>query len=334
MTSDAVSDVEPILPPPPPADAAVTALPATGPFPYGHPGHVPAPVTRRFDDVALVFEGGGMRATYTAALVRLLLEEGLDFGWVGGISAGGTHTVNFVARDRWRAREAFLSMPLDPQAGGWGSFVQGRGYFNSDHLYKETTDPGQPFPLNIEVFAASPAQVRIGAFCGDTGQEVYWGKSDLDTLEKLLPRAQASASMPLLMPPVTIDGARYYDGALGPTGGFATDAAQADGFERMLVVTTRPPGYHKEEVRSLLYRQAFRRQPLVADAIIARPARYNATMQELEERVRSGSVYLFQPDRMGIENGELRYDRLVSTYEAGMVQARRELPRILGFLEG
>ena len=263
MTSDAVPDVEPILPPPPPADAAVTALPATGPFPYGHPGHIPAPVTRRFDDVALVFEGGGMRATYTAALVRLLLEEGLDFGWVGGISAGGTHTVNFVARDRWRAREAFLSMPLDPQAGGWGSFVQGRGYFNSHHLYKETTDPGQPFPLNIEVFAASPAQVRIGAFCGDTGQEVYWGKSDLDTLEKLLPRAQASASMPLLMPPVTIDGARYYDGALGPTGGFATDAAQADGFERMLVVTTRPPGYHKEEVRSLLYRQAFRRQPLV-----------------------------------------------------------------------
>ena len=140
--------------------------------------------------------------------------------------------------------------------------------------------------------------------------------------------------MPLLMPPVTIDGARYYDGALGPTGGFATDAAQADGFERMLVVTTRPPGYRKEEVRSLLYRQAFRRQPLVADAIIARPARYNATMQELEERVRSGSVYLFQPDRMGIENGELRYDRLVSAYEAGMVQARRELPRILGFLEG
>ena len=35
---------------------------------------------------------------------------------------------------------------------------------------------------------------------------------------------------------------------------------------------------------------------------------------------------------MAIVNGELRYDRVVGAYEAGLVQARRELPRILDFL--
>ena len=48
--------------------------------------------------------------------------------------------------------------------------------------------------------------------------------------------------------------------------------------------------------------------------------------------MRDGEVYLFTPDRMSIENGELRYDRVISAYEAGLVQARRELPRILEFL--
>ena len=55
-------------------------------------------------------------------------------------------------------------------------------------------------------------------------------------------------------------------------------------------------------------------------------------MEELEAAQREGRVYLFQPDRMAVVNGELRYDRIVGAYEAGLVQARRELPRILEFL--
>ena len=139
--------------------------------------------------------------------------------------------------------------------------------------------------------------------------------------------------MPVLMPIVHIDGAPYLDGALGPTGGFATDAAAADGYERMLVVSTRPAGYRKpEEKRPGTYRRLFRRYPAVAEGIISRPSNYNRTMEELEAARSQGRVYLFQPDRMAIVNGELRYDRVVGAYEAGLVQARRELPRILDFL--
>ena len=57
---------------------------------------------------ALIFEGGGMRGTYTAALVAEMIDAGIDFPWVGGISAGATHTCNFVSRDAWRARAAFV----------------------------------------------------------------------------------------------------------------------------------------------------------------------------------------------------------------------------------
>ena len=51
------------------------------------------------------------------------------------------------------------------------------------------------------------------------------------------------------------------------------------------------------------------------------------------ERLRSqGRVYLFRPERMPIANGELRYDRIVTAFEAGLAQARRELPAIEAFL--
>ena len=53
-------------------------------------------------DVALVFEGGGMRAAYTSAVVVALVEAGLVFPFVAGISAGASNTVNYLTGDAWR----------------------------------------------------------------------------------------------------------------------------------------------------------------------------------------------------------------------------------------
>lgn len=324
----------------PRASARTTALPGrsrTAPpvprVPFGHPDHRPAPITHGPRDVALVFEGGGMRGAYTAALVRVMLEAGLSFPWVGGISAGCTHTCNFVSRDTWRAREAFVSLAADPRVGGWGSFLRGRGYFNSEYIYEHTSEPQEALPFDWPAFSSSASTVRIGALRCDTGRSVYWGLEDMPTMAHLLPRARASSSMPVLMPMVRIDGVPYMDGALGATGGFALDAARADGYERFLVVMTRPRGYVKPPVgRPGAYRGLFARYPALARSIIERPANYNRSVAELEELQRRGRAYLFRPERMPVANGELRYDRVVSAFEAGLAQAYRELPAIEDFL--
>ena len=157
-----------------------------------------------------------MRGAYTAGLVRVMLEAGLSFPWVGGISAGCTNTCNFVSRDTWRTREAYLGLTTDPQAGGWGSFVTGKGYFNSEHIYLHTSAPDESIPFDWETFAASPATVRLGAFRCDTGEEVYWGLEDMPTMGDLLVRARASSSMPVLMPMVEVDGAPTWTAPSGP----------------------------------------------------------------------------------------------------------------------
>ncbi|RJF40905.1 patatin family protein [Actinomyces sp. 2119] len=320
-----MSTVTPTHPSLPPAPAR--------PVPASSPGHVPAPVTHGPDDVALVFEGGGMRGAYTAGLVRVMLEAGLSFPWVGGISAGASHTCNFVSRDTWRAREAFVGLTTQPQAGGWGSFARGQGYFNSEYIYERTSAPDEPLPFDWETFASTSSTVRLGSFRCDTGEEVYWGLEDMPTMAHLLPRVRASSSMPVLMPVTHVDGVPYLDGALGPTGGFATDAARADGYDKMLVVMTRPAGYRKPERRlSALYRALLRRYPAAAEGVRRRPQRYNQTVADLEAMQREGRVYLFRPARMPVVNGDLRYHRVVTAFEAGLAQARQELPAIEEFL--
>ena len=305
------------------------------PVPYGQPGHAPAPITRRVDDVALVFESGGMRGSYTAALVQVLLEAGLFFPWVGGISAGCTNTVNMVSRDLWRTREAFVGLTTDPLTGGWGSFLRRRGYFNSEHIYRHTSAPDESIPFDWPVFKSTESTVRIGSFRCDTGEEVYWGLEDMPTMGDLLVRARAASSMPVLMPMVEVDGAPYVDGAVGPTGGFAIDAARADGYDKLLVVTTRPEGYRKPPMRRHeieILQRLYPRYPALVQAVIDRPENYNRTVEELERLRSQGRVYLFRPERMPVANGELRYDRIVTAFEAGLAQARRELPAIEAFL--
>lgn len=285
-------------------------------------------LTSNVHDVALIFEGGGMRASYTSAVVTALLGAGIHFDWVGGISAGSSNTANYLARDPERARRSFVEFAADPQLGNLRTFVRGQGLFNAHYIYEEAGLPGRALPYDFATFRANPARMRIGAFRCDTGEEVYWSKDDAPRLADLMVRVRASSSMPVLMPAVTIDGASYLDGALGPSGGIALDAARADGFRRFFVVLTRERSYVKPPVRhTAAIRRHFRRWPAVAEAIIARTANYNRTREELLELERSGQALLFFPDRMPVENRERNVTRLAQSHALGRAQAARELPR-------
>lgn len=290
-------------------------------------------LTSNVTDTALIFEGGGMRAAYTSAVVTILLEGGVFVDWVAGISAGSTNTVNYLARDAWRARESFTDFVTDPKFGDWRTFVRGQGLFNAEYIYEHTSLPDQALPLNWDAFRANPARFRIGGFDCESGEVVYWGRDDVTQMRDLMVRVRASSTMPVVMPPVTIDGRVYVDGALGPTGGIALDAARADGFDRFLVVLTQRRTYEKRPLgNDWFYRRHFREYPAVADALRKRAARYNATRDELFALEKAGRAYVFAPDHMPIGNSERDLSRLRATHAMGLAQARRELPAIREFL--
>lgn len=291
------------------------------------------PLTSTNTDTALVFEGGGMRASFSSGVLTVLLEAGIFCDWVGGISAGSSCTANYLSRDADRAARTFVDFADNPQFGGWRTWARGKGLFSAEFIYEQTSLPGQPLPFDWDAFQANPARCRIGGFRCDDGEMVYWGRDDLDTMPKLMKRVRASSTMPLLMPITTIDGVDYCDGALGPTGGFAVDAARADGYDKFLVVLTRERGYRKPRSRlTRAYPALFRRYPAIAQAMRARPANYNRTLDELAELERAGRAYLVFPDEMPIGNSERSVVKLAQRYQAGRAQAQRELEAIREFL--
>jgi predicted patatin/cPLA2 family phospholipase len=282
---------------------------------------------------ALLFEGGGMRASYTSAMVVALLEAGIHLDFVAGISAGSSNTANYLARDAWRARHSFVDFAADPKFGNWKTFVRGDGLFNAKYIYEETGLPDQALPYDWDTYRANPATVRIGAFDAESGAPVWWGREDTPEIQDLMVRVRASSTMPVLMPPVQLGGRTYVDGALGPDGGIPVSAAEDAGYDRFLAVLTRERDYVKGPERfPRFYLRYFRRHPAIAEALLTRWTRYNRTREKLFDLERQGRAYLFVPERMPVSNGERNVAKLRASHESGLEQARREIPAIRDFL--
>lgn len=286
------------------------------------------------DDVALIFEGGGMRAAYTSAAVVALIENGVHFNNVYGVSAGASNAVNYVSWDPWRSYQSFVDFSLDPRFGSTGTLLTHRGLFNADYIYREVSRPGGPLPFDYEAFMNNPARVTVTSFRRDTGETIYFTKDDMTTLDDLMLRVRASSTLPFFMPPVKVDGYVCYDGGLGEGGGIALPKAMADGFEKFFIVRSRPRGYRKPvDEGAGLGKTFFWRRPYAREALLLRPTRYNATVTKIEQLEAEGRAYVVYADEIDVSSSERDIEKLRENYSKGYAQMQRELEDWGAFLD-
>ncbi|ANE03720.1 patatin-like phospholipase family protein [Corynebacterium crudilactis] len=289
---------------------------------------------QNFDDVALIIEGGGTRNSYTAALIDQLIAHNIHFGWVGGVSAGASHTVNYLSADRFRTTSCFVDFAADRRYSGIPHLIRGRGYFNAVDLYETSTRADQEFPFDFASFSANPTPFLLSAVRADTGETKYWGREDTPDLSSLMKRVRASSTMPGFMPITYIDGHPYVDGAVGETGGLILQPAIDAGFTRFMVIASRPRDYWRKEItRPGFIKAALRRFPAVADLTIARPTLYNSVKQQILDLEKQGSAYVFFADNMNIQNTETNLKKLRASFDAGMQQTQKDWPGIMEFLK-
>ncbi len=96
---------------------------------------------------------------------------------------------------------------------------------------------------------------------------------------------------------------------------------------------TRTRGYRKRGSRfTRPFARRFAHYPELVESMATRHIRYNATRDRIFQMEREGRAYVFAPQTMPIGNGTRKLNRLVETYDSGLEQARKEMPRIRRFL--
>ena len=169
-------------------------------------------------DVALVFEGGGMRNSYSAGAISVMLEQGLFFDDVYGLSAGATNAIDYVSRDA-RRNEASFTACLDDLLFRWWVmlFVDADGVGAALHGDARVLS-SCALPFDFDAFQANPARATLQAIDRDTGETVCFTRGDFPTEQTLMERVRASTSYPIVLPPTVVDGRALYDGGIGQIG--------------------------------------------------------------------------------------------------------------------
>lgn len=281
---------------------------------------------------ALYFEGGSMRGAYSAGANRCLVEQGVFFDNVYGISAGSSNAVNYLTRDVDRIVGAFGRLMADEKAGSWKSFLRGRGLFDVEYLYHEADMPDGVLPFDYETFAKNPAKLNVFAFDRDKACDVRFTNAQMTCTEDVMQAVRASSTLPVVMPATHLGGATYFDGGFGVGGGLPMQTIIDDGFDRMVVIRTRPRGYRKGKPDGYM-KWLFLRYPEIRKAVLTRNERYNQACDFLDELERDGRAYVFYPEHLTLQGTERDAQLLESNIQAGHAQMLKELPAILRYVE-
>lgn len=274
--------------------------------------------------VALIFEGGGMRNSYSAGAASVLLEQGIFFDDVYGLSAGATNAIDYVSRDARRGRESFVTCLDDLAFRRWLLPFVGADGARAALRGDARARLGCNLPFDFAAFQANPARVTVQAVDRDGGETVRFTRCDFPDERALMRCVRASTSYPVILPPTCIGGRALYDGGVGEGGGIMLPAAERDGLERFFVVCTRPRGFRRTGKSSRLYDAFFWRRPRMRALLDSWNRRYNAELDRLDRLVAEGRAYAFFADGMGVGNTERDQAKLAANYARGREQAQRE----------
>ncbi len=279
-------------------------------------------------NIGLVLEGGAMRGLFTAGVIDVLMENGVEFPAFVGVSAGAAFGCNYKSRQIGRALRYNKRFCRDPRYCSFRSLFKTGDVFGAQFCYHEVPNTLDTF--DVKAFDENPMAFYLVASDVETGKPFYkrLDRAD-DTAYEWI---RASASMPIVSRVVELDGKKFLDGGVTDSIPLAFMERQ---YDRNVVVLTRPRDYQKQPASKLwLYRLTLRKYPNMLRAVRERHLMYNEQRAHVFAQEKAGKAFVICPDKP-LEVGRMEHDpeQLQKAYDTGRQTALRQLGALKRFME-
>ena len=275
----------------------------------------------------LVLEGGGTRGIYTAGILDVFLEYGIEFDGVIGVSAGAIHGVSFVSKQKGRSIRYYKKYCNDPRFMGIQSWIKTGDFIGADFCYHEL-----PEKLDIydnETFMASASKFYVVYTDVETGKPVY---RQLTDMYKEIDYLRASASLPYFSRLVEIDGKKYLDGSCSDS--VPIEAFRKMGYEKNVIILTRQAGYKKKPGKRILSTLFYRKYPEFSEVLKQRYFTYNENMKYIEQLEKQGEVLVIRPEEaLNIGRLENNPEKTQEIYNIGYQDGLKMIEKVKAFLD-
>lgn len=264
------------------------------------------------NNVGVVLEGGGMRGLYTAGILDFFMEKDLYFPYVIGVSAGACNAASYISRQKYRSKDINIKYIRNPKYLSFRNLIKEKSIFGIKFVYDEIPNKLEIF--DYDKFNKSEQKFVIGTTDCSSGKPVYFEKNDCKNILEVI---RASSSLPLIAPMVDLDGDKFLDGGISDS--IPIKKAIEDGYEKNIIILTRPKQYRKEPIKhKSIIKFKYNKYPELVNIMLNRYKNYNDTLDYIEQLEKEGKVFVIRPSRnLQVDRLEKNPDKLEALYDLG-----------------
>ena len=259
----------------------------------------------------LILEGGAMRGMYTAGVLDVFMEQGIVFDGVMGVSAGAISGCSYVSGQVGRTIRYTKKYCKDKRYMSFYSLFKTGDLVGNEFCYHEIPEKLDVF--DHEAFKNSKTKFYVTCTNVETGEAEYIHLTDM---EKEIDYMRASASMPYVSHTVEMDGKKLLDG--GCSDSVPVRAFMNMGFEKNVVILTRPADYRKKPEKSALAKIFYKDYPKFVEKLKSRWIAYNKMVEDIEYLEKRGDIFVIRPQK-SLEIGRMCHDidKIEKVYQRG-----------------
>lgn len=273
----------------------------------------------------LVLEGGAMRGLFSAGAMDVMMEYGVHFDGIVGVSAGACFGCNYKSRQHGRAIRYNKLFAGDGRYCGFGSLIKTGNYYNAEFAYHIV--PTQYDVFDADAYAANPMEYYVVCTDITTGKAVYKKCERFD--HEMLEWIRASASMPVVSTVVEVGGLKLLDG--GVSDSIPLRFFQQQGYTDNVVILTQPIDYVKRPLKAMpLVKWSLRKYPEMVAAMQNRHVMYNEQTAYVRSEEAQGRCIVIRPEApINIGHFSINADEMQRIYELGREAALKKIDEIL-----
>lgn len=266
----------------------------------------------------LVLEGGGMRGVFTCGVLDYMMDSGITFPYVIGVSAGACNGLSYMSHQRGRAKFSNIDLLDKYDYIGFRYLWKKRNIMDFDLLFSEF--PEHILPYDYQAYFDNPGRYEMVTTNCLTGRADYF--EEKKDKKRVIDIVRASSSLPYVCPITYVDGMPMLDGGIVDSIPLLRSIGQ--GNERNVVVLTRNLGYRKSAKDMKIPHFIYKKYPRLRVALSNRCKAYNEQLEMVERMEAEGKIIVIRPLKpVVVDRIEKDIRKLTVFYDEGYACAKK-----------
>lgn len=238
----------------------------------------------------LVLEGGGLRGIYTAGVLDEMLKDKIKIDAIIGVSMGALIGINYKSKQPERAIRYNLRYCNDKRYIGYKQLLKTGNIVNKEFAYYDIPNKLDKFDYNT--YKKSKIKMFVTVTNVETGEAEY---IEIKDAKENIEYFRASSSIPGVSKIVEIADKKYLDGGVADS--IPVKKALELGYDRVIVVLTRPIEYRKKKSQLKVLQSRYKKYPKFQKVIANRNKRYNEVVEETIKLEKDNKIYCIRPSK-------------------------------------